>query len=107
MNKQNVIIAHFSMKDDKDLENGLDALLKYIVERDKTDEIQVQIFGQKNNSSSNAFDKIVQNFEKLGFKWNSMINDTINNRCKDIYKIKVRIETSEDNSKKSWLKLKK
>ena len=99
--KRSVVIAHFSTNNEEDFLPGLDTLVQYIAEKDKTDEIQLQTFECKTAEKIKKYDKIIQNINKLGFKWNSMVTDS-EKRFKDIYRIKLLSETQEDYTKKNW-----
>jgi len=90
------------MNNKQDFLPGLDTLVQYIAEKDKADEIHFQIFESKSTEKDLISEKIVQDITKLGFKWNSMVTDSENNRFKDLYRIKLLFETQEDYSKKNW-----
>ena len=100
MNRRNAIIIHFSMKQERDFVNGLDTMIQYIAEKDKSEEIHLQIFDH--NEQNSSIENIMKAVTKLGFKWNFMINDPQNERIKDIYRIKLMAEISEDYTKKIW-----
>lgn len=88
------------MLDSNDFLYGLDTLIQYIAEKDKAAEIHFQIIEKNFETKNDVNEKIIKNIEKLGFKWNSMINDINNDSYKEIYKIKFLPEVNEEYSKK-------
>lgn len=91
------------MLDSNDFLYGLDTLIQYIAEKDKAAEIHFQIIEKNFENKNDINEKIIKNIEKLGFKWNSMINDINNDSYKEIYKIKFLPEINEEYSKKKGI----